>query len=574
MKLCDFGFARSLSSNTIVLQSIKGTPLYMAPELVQEQPYNHTVDLWSLGIILYELFVGQPPFYTNSIYTLINLIVNNTVKYTDNMSPNFKDLLKGLLNKRPNERLGWPQLLNHPFFRETEHEKAERKRRRAIYFKWAKQEHPYKFYEDTGLDEALQKLELASFPVAVKQTQSDAPMFEMDVEEVSKKGKASPKNLSKSSKEIDEWEKYEQQAENPETAVLLRRNTEFADKLVKTLTNTYPDLPSKNARGLMTICLRTLSLILTKGKHEQSAHDIANASPLSNLLITVLRHALKSSEPLLDVLCEAVRVVGLLARETFLRPTGGDMFLLKGFVPFVGVLMKTANDHSHTSLHLYTIKSLGIMINMANSTPSTMVPFYKELAEHRAVGELVKELFAGGQSRALQAMVQTIAVAVHPLAGKVLNFPWQRNTTQTAAVNEYKETLNVVEEMRHAVFASLSEYSWVEKLKAVFASEGEGRGDKNITKLSCLRIILQLLRSNKELSQIQAHSGTIMSLANSAINNKEDDNVLKATGLFLMANMVRQFASAKRDFTSQHVDTREITELFEKSAAVRISMTE
>ena len=43
MKLCDFGFARTMSSNTVVLTSIKGTPLYMAPELVQEQPYNHTV---------------------------------------------------------------------------------------------------------------------------------------------------------------------------------------------------------------------------------------------------------------------------------------------------------------------------------------------------------------------------------------------------------------------------------------------------------------------------------------------------------------------------------------------------
>ena len=43
VKLCDFGFARAMSNNTMVLTSIKGTPLYMAPELVQEQPYNHTV---------------------------------------------------------------------------------------------------------------------------------------------------------------------------------------------------------------------------------------------------------------------------------------------------------------------------------------------------------------------------------------------------------------------------------------------------------------------------------------------------------------------------------------------------
>lgn len=45
VKLCDFGFARSMSCSTLVLTSIKGTPLYMAPELVQEQPYNHTVSM-------------------------------------------------------------------------------------------------------------------------------------------------------------------------------------------------------------------------------------------------------------------------------------------------------------------------------------------------------------------------------------------------------------------------------------------------------------------------------------------------------------------------------------------------
>ena len=111
VKLCDFGFARSMSNNTIVLTSIKGTPLYMAPELVQELPYNHTVDLWSLGVIIYELFVGTPPFYTNSIYTLIQLIVKDTVKFPDNMSPEFKSFLQGLLNKTPSERLSWPELL-------------------------------------------------------------------------------------------------------------------------------------------------------------------------------------------------------------------------------------------------------------------------------------------------------------------------------------------------------------------------------------------------------------------------------------------------------------------------------
>ncbi|RLN34052.1 serine/threonine-protein kinase TIO-like isoform X2 [Panicum miliaceum] len=116
--LCDFGFARAMSANTVVLRSIKGTPLYMAPELVREQPYNHTADLWSLGVILYELFVGQPPFYTNSVYALIRHIVKDPVKYPDNMSAHFKSFLKGLLNKMPQSRLTWPALLEHPFVKD------------------------------------------------------------------------------------------------------------------------------------------------------------------------------------------------------------------------------------------------------------------------------------------------------------------------------------------------------------------------------------------------------------------------------------------------------------------------
>ncbi|KAJ0647508.1 putative protein kinase ULK-Fused family [Helianthus annuus] len=120
VKLCDFGFARARSNNTVVLRSIKGTPLYMAPELVREQPYNHTVDLWSTGVILYELFVGQPPFYTNSVYALIRHIIKDPVKYPETMSANFRSFLSGLLNKQDrHSRLTWPKLLHHPFVTEN-----------------------------------------------------------------------------------------------------------------------------------------------------------------------------------------------------------------------------------------------------------------------------------------------------------------------------------------------------------------------------------------------------------------------------------------------------------------------
>ena len=94
VKLCDFGFARHMSAKTMVLTSIKGTPLYMAPELVQEKPYKETVDLWSLGVILFELYKGEPPFYTNNIYSLIQLIIKDKVKYPSGMSRSFKDFLQ------------------------------------------------------------------------------------------------------------------------------------------------------------------------------------------------------------------------------------------------------------------------------------------------------------------------------------------------------------------------------------------------------------------------------------------------------------------------------------------------
>ncbi|BES97430.1 Protein tyrosine kinase [Nesidiocoris tenuis] len=114
-KLCDFGFARSMSRGTHVLTSIKGTPLYMAPELMEESAYDHNADLWSLGCIAYEMVVGSPPFTTTSILHLVQMIRHEKIKWPTHVSLNFQNLLKGLLHKDPTKRLSWPDLLHHPF---------------------------------------------------------------------------------------------------------------------------------------------------------------------------------------------------------------------------------------------------------------------------------------------------------------------------------------------------------------------------------------------------------------------------------------------------------------------------
>lgn len=116
-KLCDFGFARCMGTSTHVLTSIKGTPLYMAPELIDGTPYDHTADLWSLGCIVYELLVGSPPFSTTSILQLVQLIQHEAIQWPEFITPDCKDFLQGLLQKQPDKRFTWQQILGHPFLK-------------------------------------------------------------------------------------------------------------------------------------------------------------------------------------------------------------------------------------------------------------------------------------------------------------------------------------------------------------------------------------------------------------------------------------------------------------------------
>ncbi|KAH8416903.1 hypothetical protein KR222_011694 [Zaprionus bogoriensis] len=114
-KLCDFGLARNMTMGTHVLTSIKGTPLYMAPELLAEQPYDHQADMWSLGCIAYESMAAQPPFCATSILHLVKLIKHEEVKWPSTLSSECRSFLQGLLEKDPSMRISWTQLLCHPF---------------------------------------------------------------------------------------------------------------------------------------------------------------------------------------------------------------------------------------------------------------------------------------------------------------------------------------------------------------------------------------------------------------------------------------------------------------------------
>lgn len=104
-----------MSTGTHVLTSIKGTPLYMAPELIREESYDHKADLWSLGCIMYQILVGAPPFNTDSLLTLIRLICDEQIQWPTFVSEPCITFLKGLLQKNPDERFDWEDILSHNF---------------------------------------------------------------------------------------------------------------------------------------------------------------------------------------------------------------------------------------------------------------------------------------------------------------------------------------------------------------------------------------------------------------------------------------------------------------------------
>lgn len=114
-KLCDFGLSRNMTLGTQILTSIKGTPLYMAPELLEGRGYGHEADLWSLGCIIYEMLAGESPFNTKSILHLIKLIKYSQIKWPNFLSPICISFLKGLLVNSPQMRSSWEEILEHPF---------------------------------------------------------------------------------------------------------------------------------------------------------------------------------------------------------------------------------------------------------------------------------------------------------------------------------------------------------------------------------------------------------------------------------------------------------------------------
>ncbi|AQZ17749.1 YPK1 (YKL126W) and YPK2 (YMR104C) [Zygosaccharomyces parabailii] len=117
--LCDFGLCKLNMKDKDKTDTFCGTPEYLAPELLLGQGYSKVVDWWTLGVLLYEMLTGLPPYYDEDVPKMYKKILQEPLRFPDGFDRDAKDLLIGLLSRDPKRRLGYhgsEEIKTHPFF--------------------------------------------------------------------------------------------------------------------------------------------------------------------------------------------------------------------------------------------------------------------------------------------------------------------------------------------------------------------------------------------------------------------------------------------------------------------------
>lgn len=116
LKIADFGFARALPTGGMA-DTLCGSPLYMAPEILRYEKYDAKADLWSVGTVLFEMMTGKPPFKASNHVELLRKIemADDVIRFPEKsvVSRGMKNVIRALLKRNPVERIPFADFFSH-----------------------------------------------------------------------------------------------------------------------------------------------------------------------------------------------------------------------------------------------------------------------------------------------------------------------------------------------------------------------------------------------------------------------------------------------------------------------------
>ncbi|ELP88110.1 protein kinase, putative [Entamoeba invadens IP1] len=124
--ITDFGLSKELGQGKET-KTFCGTPDYLAPEILKGVGHGVGVDWWSLGILIYEMLVGIPPFYDEDVSIMYQKILKSQPQFPKNLSYEAKCVVMGLLEKEPEERLTGEEFMKMDWFKDIDFDKLLKK---------------------------------------------------------------------------------------------------------------------------------------------------------------------------------------------------------------------------------------------------------------------------------------------------------------------------------------------------------------------------------------------------------------------------------------------------------------